>query len=190
MAKTSFAEEMKRHQLSWALANGVTPDMLETRRGQVSWVLKEEHREQNLFDPGWWRYIAGHEHLWARALNSSQCFAVNIFAPLAEDGDLARRVWARVCPNWPLDAADTVTVEFEHTPRGTKEWLGERGPHKTQVDVFLTVRRGGVPVGHLLVEVKYTEAEFSGCRGAEPPTPRRRGNPDRSRCLLRWSRSH
>ncbi len=34
MAKDSFAEEMKRHQLSWALANGVTPDMLETRRGQ------------------------------------------------------------------------------------------------------------------------------------------------------------
>ena len=24
MAKTSFAEEMKQHQLSWALANGVT----------------------------------------------------------------------------------------------------------------------------------------------------------------------
>ncbi len=44
MAQTSFAETMKRHQLSWALANGVTPDMLETRRGQVSWVLKQEHR--------------------------------------------------------------------------------------------------------------------------------------------------
>ena len=49
MAKTSFAEDMKRHQLSWALANGVTPDMLETRRGQLSWVLKKEHRERNLF---------------------------------------------------------------------------------------------------------------------------------------------
>ena len=182
MAETSFAETMKRHQLSWALANGVTPDMLETRGGQTSWVLKQEHRERNLFDPGWWRYIAGHEHRWARALNSSQCFAVNVFAPLAEDGDLAKRVWARVCPNRPLDPADTVTVEFEHTPHGAGGWLGERR-QQTQVDVFITVRRGGVPLGHLLVEVKLTEAEFGGCRGPKPPTARSQGNPDRSRCL-------
>ena len=86
MAETSFAENMKRHQLSWALANGVTPDMLETRKGQISWVLEKEHRERNLFDPRWWRYIAGHAHVLARSLISSQCFAVNVFAPLAEDG--------------------------------------------------------------------------------------------------------
>ena len=36
MAKTSFAKEMNRHQLSWALANGVTPDVLEIRKGRVS----------------------------------------------------------------------------------------------------------------------------------------------------------
>ncbi len=182
MAKVSFAEEMKRHQLSWALTNGVTPDMLETRRGKLSWVLKEEHREQNLFDPRWWRYIAGHEHRWVRALISSQCFAVNVFAPLAEDDDLAKTVWVRICPHRPLDPADTVTVEFEHIPQGADEWLGERG-QQTQADVFITVRRDGVPVGHLLVEVKFTETEFGGCRGAKPPTANRRGNPDRSRCL-------
>ncbi len=182
MAKVSFAEEMKRHQLSWALANGVTPDMLETRRGKLSWVLKEEHREQNLFDPRWWRYIAGHEHRWVRALNSSQCFAVNVFAPLAEDGDLAKNVWARVYPHRPLDPADTVTVEFEHTPPCAHVWLGESG-QQTQVDVFFTVQRNDIPVGHLLVEVKFTETKFGECRGAKPPTAERRGNPDRSRCL-------
>ena len=182
MAKISFAEEMKQHQLSWALANGVTPDMLEVRRGQLSWVLKKDHREQNLFDPRWWRYIAGHEHRWVRALNSSQCFAVNVFAPLAEDDNLAKMVWARIYPYRPLDPADTVTVEFEHTPQSAGEWLGERG-QQTQVDVFFTVRRDGTPVGHILVEVKFTETEFGGCRGAKPPTAKRRGNPDRSRCL-------
>ena len=182
MAKTSFAEAMKRHQISWALANGVTPDMLETRNGQLSWVLKEDHREQNLFDPRWWRYIAGHEHRWVRALNSSQCFAVNVFAPMAEDGDLAKKVWARIYPQRSLDPTDNVTVEFEHTPEGADEWLGERR-QQTQVDVFFTVRRSGVTFGHLLVEVKCTEAEFGPCRGFIPPTEKRPGNPDRSRCL-------
>ena len=179
MAKTSFAEEMKRHQLSWALANGVTRDMLEADR---PWVLKKEHRERNLFDPSWWRYIAGQEHRWASALNSSQCFAVNVFAPMAEDSDLAKAVWARIYPHRHLDPADTVTVEFEHTPEGAGEWLGERRQN-TQVDVFFTVRRGGATVGQLLVEVKFTEAEFGECRGAKPPTATRAGNPDRSRCL-------
>ncbi len=182
MAKISFAEEMKRHQLSWALANGVTPDMLEVRRGQLSWVLKEDHREQNLFDPRWWRYIAGHEHRWVHALNSSQCFAVNVFAPLAEDDNLAKVVLTRIYPYRPLDPADTVTVEFEHTPQSAGEWLGESG-QQTQVDVFFTVQRNDIPVGHLLVEVKFTETKFGECRGAKPPTAERRGNPDRSRCL-------
>jgi len=182
MAKTSFAQATKRHQLSWALANGVTPDMLETRKGQLSWVLKEEHREQNLFDPRWWRYIAGHEHRWVRALNSSQCFAVNVFAPLAEDGDLAKRVWSRIYPNRPLDPADTITVEFEHTPQGARDWLGEKR-QQTQVDVFFTIKRNDVTVGHLLVEVKFTEPDFGPCRGFKPPTAKRRGNRDRSRCL-------
>ena len=179
MAKTSFGKAMQRHQTSWALANGVSPGMLEADR---PWVLKDEHREQNLFDPRWWRYIAGHEHRWARALNSSQCFAVNVFAPLAEDRDLAMKVWARIYPNRPLDPADTVTVVFEHTPEGVDEWLGEKR-QQTQVDVFFTVRRDDVTVGHLLIEVKFTETEFGACRGFKPPTAKRRGNPDRSRCL-------
>lgn len=172
---------MKRHQLSWALANDVTPDMLEADR---PWVLKKEHQEQNLFDPSWWRHIAGHEHQWARSLNSSQCFAVNVFAPLAEDSDLAKAVWARIYPQRPLDPADTVTVEFEHTPQGADEWLGEsRHRQQTQVDVFFTVLRGDTAVGHLLVEVKFTETEFGECRGAKPSTATRPGNPDRSRCV-------
>ena len=153
MAKTSFGKAMQRHQISWALANGVTPDMLEPREGKPSWVLKEEHREQNLFDPRWWRYIAGHEHRWVRALNSSQCFAVNLFAPLAEDGDLAKKVWTRLYPHRPLDPADTVTVEFEHTPQRARAWLGEKG-QQAQVDVCFTVRSSHVTFGHLPVSGK------------------------------------
>jgi len=56
---------------------------LGTRRGD---------RMRNLFRQEWWHHIQGLEHRWVRALNSSQCFAVNLFANLAEDRSGANRV--------------------------------------------------------------------------------------------------
>ena len=87
----SFAASMRERQLSWALAGGIPLSALEQRHGKVSWVLKHDDRKLNLFRKDWWEYIAHAEHFWARALNSSQCFAVNVFAPIADDPALARR---------------------------------------------------------------------------------------------------
>jgi hypothetical protein len=89
--------DARKLQLKWALAGGVQESDLEVRRGRISWVLKQQHQKKNLFDPRWWEYIVGSEHRWARALNSSQCFGVNLFAPLKRDPQLARKV-LRACP--------------------------------------------------------------------------------------------
>lgn len=178
----SFAERMKAHQISWVSKKGLH-HLLEPRHdSQPSWVLKKEHKKRNLQDATWWKYIEGHEHLWARALNSSQCFGVNLFGPLAEKPILAKRVLETLLPHRRLEKDDVVTVCFEHTPQGAPEWLGEK-KQPTQVDVFFTVNRREKPIGHLLVEIKFTEPEFGSCRGAIPPKPTKPGNPDSSRCL-------
>lgn len=156
--------------------------MLEERNGRPSWVLKREFEKSNLFDPDWWPYIEGNEHRWVRALNSSQCFAVNLIAPLADDPGLARSVWPILSPHRPLQDGDEVKVEFEYTPDGARDWLGERG-HQTQVDVAVIVSRRGNLVGELLIEVKYTEPGFGSCRGAKDMQADGKGNPDAARCL-------
>jgi hypothetical protein len=182
MTDKSFAERMKEHQIAWANKNGLN-HLLEVRRdSQPSWVLKQEHKTRNLQNPIWWKYIDGHEHLWARALNSSQCFGLNLFGPLAEKPILAKQVLKALLPHRTLEKDDAVTVRFELTPQGAQEWLGEKN-QPTQVDVFFTVTRSGKPIGHLLVEVKFTEHEFGSCRGAVSSTPTKPGNPDSSRCL-------
>ena len=72
--------DVRPELINWALAHGIPEDALEKHHGRLSWVLKPESRKLNLFDPSWWDLIAGKEHRWARALNSSQCFAVNLVA--------------------------------------------------------------------------------------------------------------
>ena len=62
------------------------------------WVLAEAHRTRNLFSQEWWHHIQGFEHRWVRALNSSQCFAVNLFATLAKDPSAANRFLRRMLP--------------------------------------------------------------------------------------------
>ena len=51
------------------------------------------------------------------------------------------------------------------------------------MDVLFTVRRSGYPIGFVLVEVKFTEQSFGGCRGWQGPEVAEPRNPDRSRCL-------
>lgn len=176
-----FAATMRDRQLEWALGGGIPVDALEKRHGKVSWVLKPKRRKLNLFRSEWWKYITGKEHRWARALNSSQCFAVNVFAPLAEETARAPKALQVLLPNRGLVPQDTVGVEFEFTPEGAPAWLGERG-QATQLDVYFRVTRSSRCIGHVLVEIKFTETSFGRCRGwAKPgkPSP----NPDPSRCL-------
>ena len=184
MTNKSFAERMKEHQIAWANKNGLN-HLLEARQdSHPSWVLKQEHKTRSLHDESWWRYIKGREHKWARSLLSSQCFAVNLFGPLAEKPVLAKLVLETLLPNRTLEKDDEVTVLFEHTPEGTREWLGEiKTRQPTQVDVFFTVTRRERPVGYLLIEIKLKESEFGSCRGAVPPKPGKDGNLDSSRCL-------
>jgi hypothetical protein len=172
------ATAMRDRQLIWALAGGVPIEALEVRHGKVSWVLKHEYRKRNLFRPDWWDHIHGSEHRWARALNSSQCFAVNLFAPLKGDALRARKVLELLLPDRSLNDRDSVTVDFEFTPTGSAGWLGERG-QATQVDVYFQINRGDRCYGHVLVEVKFSEVSFGCCRGWKPKS----ANPDRTRCL-------
>ena len=183
MTNKSFAEGMKERQVAWANKNGLNYLLEPRNESQPSWVLKREHKARNLQDATWWQYIKGREHKWARSLLSSQCFAVNVFGPLVEKPILAKRVLENLLPHRTLEKDDEVTVLFEHTPEGTREWLGEiKTRQPTQVDVFFTVTRREKPLGYLLVEVKFTEHEFGSCRGAVPSTPGKSSNPDSSRC--------
>ena len=176
-----FATRLKTHLTSWAPDNGIGVEHLEVRGGRRSLVLTHEHRARNLFDLHWWRHIEGKEHRWARALNSSQCFAVNLFAPLVDDEVLAARVTRMLLgAQWVPDGA-AVRWALEYTPEDGPAWLGERG-QPTQVDACAqVVLRDGRRRGWL-VEVKLAEAGFGGCRGALPPH-RQGPNPDVSRCL-------
>lgn len=177
-----FAATTRDRQLAWALGGAIPAEALEVRHGKVSWVLKRERRKLNLFRPSWWDYIAHAEHRWSRALNSSQCFAVNIFAPLSDDAARARKALQSLLPTRALGLQDTVTVEFEFTPNGSPEWLGESG-QATQIDVYFQINRLGRCIGHVLVEVKFTEASFGCCRGWKTKERTTSPNPDRSRCL-------
>jgi len=175
-----FGEYVRQRQLKWALAGNIPADALEERHGKTSWVLKRDQQKQNLFQETWWQYIEGKEHRWARALNSSQCFAVNVFAPMRDDPVCARAVLQSLLPSRDILPQDDVSVDFESTPKGAPEWLGERG-QPTQIDVYLQVTRSGRCIGHVLVEVKFTEPSFGCCRGWKAPPDKRSRNPDR--CL-------
>lgn len=181
MMDKSFAERMKEHQISWASKNGLNHLLDPRHDSQQSWVLKKEHKTRNLQNPAWWEHLGRNEHRWARSLLSSQCFAVNLFGPLAEKPHLAKRVLETLVPHRTLGKDDAVTVCFEHTPQDAPEWLGEK-KQPTQVDVFFAVTRREKPIGYLLVEVKFTEHEFGSCRGAVPSKPGKSSNPDSSRC--------
>jgi len=124
--------------------------------------------------------ISGKEHRWARALTSSQCFAVNLFAPLVDDPALALAVFRRFCPH-RVESGISVEVALEFAPEQTGEWLGEAG-QTTQVDACFIVSRGNTQIGFVLVEVKLAETSFGTCRGAKPANKNGSGNPDPSRC--------
>ena len=176
-----FYDDLKARQLVWARSQGIADGKTEADRARP-WVLKPEFRELNLFSPSWWSLIAGKEHRWSRALTSSQCFGVNLFAPLALDRALARQVLPKLLPERALATTDAVEVALEFTPPNGPKWLGERRQQPTQVDAAFIVRRHGGPIGYLLVEVKLGERGFGACRGASKPRSDAPGNPDPDRC--------
>ena len=179
MKRANFVKQMKQHQVRWAAANGLHPGATENG-GSRDHVLLHEQRKQNLFDPNWWELISGKEHRWARSLTSSQCFAVNLFAPLVDDPALAKQVFEGLFPH-RIEAGTTVEVALEFAPEETGKWLGESG-QTTQVDACFIVSRNGAQVGFALVEVKLAETGFGTCRGAKPTDKNGSGNPGSNRC--------
>lgn len=183
-----FAIEMRKHQLQWALDDPDRRSALRDRKGELSWVLQEQHKKLNMFQSDWWKHIEGSEHRWAAALNSSQCFGINLFGPLAGNKRLARQILQQLLPRRGIGPEDEVAVCFEHTPQGAAQWLGEKG-QATQVDVFFEIRRAERAFGFVLVEVKLTETGFGSCRGwnGKHKVKDRKGsagwlNPRRTRC--------
>jgi len=183
MADVSFADRMKELQPTWLLAHGYDRTWYEDK---WTWVLKESEKTRNLFDHDWWSFIKGREHRWARSLQSSQCFAVNVFAPACTDPVVARTILMELAPGLDVRPSDDVGVTFEATPEGATEWLGESSRQPTQVDVLFEVRRDGKPHGWLPVEVKFTETEPGACRGAAGPDKDGRGNQEPDRCRSLW----
>ncbi len=181
MPELSFYERLKAQQVAWAAAHGISHEQTEASRHRP-WVLKSQFKALNLWRPGWWSLIAGKEHLWARSLTSSQCFAVNLFAPLIGRASLARELCRRLLPERGIDVRDTIELVLEFTPDGARHWLGERD-HPTQVDAALVIRRDRRPSGYLLIEVKLGESAFGSCSGVNGLATGVRGNPRPERCL-------
>lgn len=103
---------------------------------------------------------------------SSQAFGLNVFAPLEPEG--ARALLADL----GFGPVDDPTVEFEYSD--PLDRLGEAkpsSPHTTQVDVVLrAVDTSGQKVA-ALIEVKFTETDFSPCSAYMNPA-----NPNREVC--------
>lgn len=175
----SFARRMQLRQRDWASRNGLAA-FLEDLPSRAH-VLRPSERHRNLHDPSLWKLIEGKEHMWSRALTSSQCFAVNLFGPLVRDPSLARAAFVALCPERPLSDTAQVEVRLEFTPEHGPEWLGEKG-QPTQVDAAFLVSEGGEPIGYWLIEVKLAETGFGECRGPKPARAKGSYNPDPARC--------
>lgn len=175
-----FAEALKRHLCAWARSAGLA-EYVESGRSRP-WVLEEAHRKRNLYREQWWRHIEGAEHRWARALNSSQCFGVNLFALLVDDPPAANRFLRKMLPDRGIEEADHVRLLFEHSPKGVPERLGERG-QPTQIDVFFSVYRQRLLHAVVGIEVKLSEKEFGTCRGWNGLRDGLLLNPANERCL-------
>lgn len=178
MTTGAFATILKDQQIKWALQQGIG-GALENEQGKPRWLFRNTERSKNFFDPKWLSLIHGHEHRWVRALNSSQAFAVNLFAPSAEDPALAKSILTGMLPHRRFAADHEVHVQFEfQAPKA--RWLGEeKTTQPTQVDVTFVASDKGSPIGYLLVEVKLSE-ELGNCRGYKHQA-KQRG--DRSPCL-------
>jgi Restriction Endonuclease associating with ARP len=93
---------------------------------------------------------------------SSQAFAVNLFAPLTQS-DVA----ALMVPTFgPLAQADRPVFEWTDDEDRLHESTAPR-PHRTQVDVVLRARGADGRRFAILVEVKYSEPDFSGCSACD-----------------------
>lgn len=173
----NFAEAMKLHLVGWAGdLHGFQTD------GAHAWVLHPSLATLNYFGgQEWYALVADKPHQWGHALNSSQAFAVNLFAPARLSQNVAQALWKELPAGRSHPDPQHVDVHFEYSGPEigfTKQALGESGI-PTQIDVAVEgvfaqdVRR------LQFVEVKFTESQFGACRGAKGG--RGRANPARNK---------
>lgn len=111
-------------------------------------------------------------HRWVLHVKSSQAFAMNLFAPLDETG--RRKVLSYL--GHQVLRADPPEFEYSDNSDRLAE-SSQRSRHQTQIDVVL---RGTGASGErvvALIEVKFTEMDFSGCSAYDDPA-----NPARDVC--------
>lgn len=161
LGSSAAGRGLKAHLAEWARS---APEVARALEPGSTMLLREGSVSANFFRPGWADLVRGQEHRYLRALNSSQAFAVNLFAPLADDPQAARDVLEALLPEATLSPGARVEVAFEYSPPEARTMLGE-GEKATQVDVALIARRGDRLEAALLVEVKLLEDGFGRCRG-------------------------
>lgn len=151
-AAPRWSVRLAYHLADRAVADGVTLG------GGVFWPNTTDGLEpaaalvhEQLVAEGLSHHMIGH-------VRSSQAFALNLFAPLDEQGRRA------VAAALGVDAAEVTAPQFEWSDPA--DHLGERtnaSPHATQVDVRLDcITKGGATVT-CLVEVKLSEPDFNPC---------------------------
>ncbi len=99
-------------------------------------------------------------HNAASSVNSSQTFALNLFAPLTTVA------WTQIARHCLADDRAEVTgvAQFEYVdPEDVLRESSRRSKHVTQVDCMVPVIRGDGTSHMMLIEVKLTEDGFSKC---------------------------
>lgn len=126
---------------------------------------------QGLFPPTAKSFISHLEkaafklHSWAHHVRSSQIFAFNLFWPFV-DGDVQLLVQplSRILPE--LGHIEKLNFEFVPETDVLGEWPGDKPKGAfTASDVGIIYRTAKNQRAILLIEVKFTEAEFTPCNG-------------------------
>ena len=111
-------------------------------------------------------------HMFAHHVMSSQCFAFNLAGPFIEHPERLSATLRRLLP--PAVAAEVASVsrvelEYDGEQPGFGEpSSGRRGENRTSVDVAVWWRDRSGAENLVLVEVKFSEAEFGQCsKGAK-----------------------
>ena len=175
---SGFSEVLKQHLASWR-----ERDERFKTDGVHSWVLHHSAAALNYFGAEEWHaLVAGKLHRWGHALNSSQAFAVNLFAPARFSGDVAHALWTKMPAGASHPDPQCVNVHFEYSGPDdgfAKQALGETGV-ATQIDVAVEASCADKSRHFQFIEVKLGESRFGACRGAR--TGKKRVNPTPERC--------
>lgn len=160
-----FGEEIQEHLINFKEKLQYLPPTNSRKRWEYLEVT------DNLYPPvrhGFMQYayddsIAFHDY--ARHVRSSQIFCFNIFYPLIKSRELVKYFKEKLNAN--ID--DLIEWHFEYQPESDLlgEWLGKEKPidYITSVDLFLLFRSiSNKRIGYL-IEVKFSEEEFSKCGG-------------------------